>query len=350
MTIVVDDKIPYIMPALQALADEVVAKAGSEICPEDVRDADILAVRTRTRCDQTLLEGSRVKLVVTATIGFDHLDTDYLDRAGIRWSNCPGCNATSVGQYVRNSLLALQQDKGLDICNSTIGIVGVGHVGTAVWQALKPFIVQGKGQLLLCDPLREPFTLNVEDHSRWCDLHEIQEQADIITFHTPLTTDGAAPTFHMADTVFMTGLRRHPVIINAARGGVIDEHALLQAMDEGLVSHAVIDTWEQEPDINPELLRRAFIATPHIAGYSADGKANATRMTLATICRFIGKPMRFEVKAPALPHDLALSAVPVTRALQLYDPRSDSNRLKEAPEKFEWLRGHYPLRREQATD
>ena len=350
MKIVVDDKIPYILPALQTLADDVVAKAGSEINPKDVRDADILVVRTRTRCDETLLENSRVRLIVTATIGFDHLDTCYLDRAGIRWANCPGCNATSVGQYVRNSLLALHQDCGLDISNTTVGIVGVGHVGTAVWQALKPLITQGKGQLLLCDPLREPFTLNAEDCSRWCDLHEIQEQADIITFHTPLTTDGPAPTHHLADDAFMQGLQHQPVIINAARGGVIDEHALLRAMDQGIVSHAVIDTWEQEPHINSELLRRAFIATPHIAGYSADGKANATRMTLATICQFIGQPMRFEVKPPALPHDLVLSDDPATRTLQLYDPRTDSDRLKSSPEKFEWLRGHYPLRREQAAN
>ena len=347
MKIVVDDKIPFILPALHELADEVTAKAGSEIRPEDVRDADILVVRTRTRCNQALLDGSRVKLIVTATIGFDHLDTAYLDRSGIRWTNCPGCNATSVGQYVRNSLLALQHDTGLRFAGSTIGIVGVGHVGTAVWQALKPLVAQGGGQLLLCDPLREPFALNADDHSRWCALHEIQELADIITFHTPLTTDGPAPTFHMADEAFMNRLQHKPVVINAARGGVIDEHALLDAMDKGLVSHAVIDTWEQEPHISTELLRRAFIATPHIAGYSADGKANATRMTLAAICHFIGVPMRFKIEPPALPPDLVLSADPSVRDLHLYDPRTDSSRLKAAPEKFEWLRGHYPLRREQ---
>lgn len=346
MKIVVDDKIPFILPALHALTHEVTVKAGSEIRPEDVRDADILVVRTRTRCNQALLEGSRVKLIVTATIGYDHLDTAYLDRSGIRWANCPGCNATSVGQYVRNSLLALQQDTGIRFAGSTIGIVGVGHVGTAVWQALKPLVTQGGGRLLLCDPLREPFALSADDHSRWCTLQDILNLADIITFHTPLTTDGPAPTFHMADEAFMNRLQRKPVIINAARGGVIDERALLSAMGKGLVSHAVIDTWEQEPHINLELLNQAFIATPHIAGYSADGKANATRMTLDAICQFIGEPMRFKIEPPALPPDLVLSTDPTARSLQLYDPRTDSSRLKTAPEKFEWLRGHYPLRRE----
>ncbi|MBR0272924.1 MAG: 4-phosphoerythronate dehydrogenase [Bacteroidaceae bacterium] len=349
MKIVADDKIPYILPALHELADEVVVKGGSDIGPADVRDATILLVRTRTRCNRQLLEGSSVQLVVTATIGFDHLDTAYLEEAGIAWANCPGCNATSVAQYIHNSLLVLQQERGLNLSAATLAIIGVGHVGTAVWQTMQhgeiAFLMHEK---LLYDPLREHFPCMRNDGTVWCDWERVLTDADIITFHTPLTTTGPYPTYHMADDTFFRSLKRKPVIINAARGGVIDEAALLRAMDEGLVGDVIIDTWEQEPHINPELLRRAFIATPHIAGYSADGKANATRMTLDTVCRFLGRPMTFDIQPPALPATLSLSNDPTTRALQLYDPRADSDRLKAAPEQFEWLRGHYPLRREKA--
>lgn len=347
MKIIVDDKIPYILPALSELADEVVTLAGSDISAADVRDADILVIRTRTRCNRALLEGSSVKLIVTATIGFDHLNTAYLADAGIQWSNCPGCNATSVGQYVRNALFALQKDRAFDLSRATLGIVGVGHVGTAVWEAVSHF--HGRplvNRILLCDPLRVPFVLPSERHSQWTDLTTIQEQADIITFHTPLTTDGPAPTQHMADASFFSRLRRQPVIINAARGGVIDEAAMLQASSRGDIRDMIIDTWEGEPDIHPELLQRTFIATPHIAGYSADGKANATRMCLQTICRFLGRPMTFAISPAPLPSDLVLSTDPIERELQLYDPREDSCRLKASPERFEWFRGHYPLRRE----
>ena len=347
MKIVVDDKIPFIQPALHALADEVVVKAGSEIGPDDVRDATILLVRTRTRCDRRLLEGSSVRLVVTATIGYDHLDTAWLDSAGIEWHNCPGCNATSVAQYVRNSLFVLQRERALDLKAATLAIIGVGHVGTAVWQAMQQAAnACSTGGTLLYDPLCEHFSLVRNCNTAWSDWERITREADIITFHTPLTTTGPYPTFHMADDAFFRSLKRKPVIINAARGGVIDEAALLRAMDEGLVSDVIIDTWEGEPAVNPELLSRAFIATPHIAGYSADGKANATRMTLESVCRFQGKRMEFQIEAPALTPERPWSSDPVEHALQLYDPRTDSKKLKQEPQKFEYWRGHYPLRRE----
>ncbi len=343
MKIVVDDKIPYILPALHELADEVVAKAGSSITTADVVDADILVVRTRTRCNQALLANSRVRLIVTATIGFDHLDTAYLKAAGIEWHNCPGCNATSVAQYIRNSLWVLRQTCGLDLEKATIGIVGVGHVGTAVAEALTQ---AGLRRLLLNDPLCEARGEVAPCDSSWCTLEQIQAEADIVTFHTPLTRDGVAPTFHLADASFFQHLHKPIVLLNAARGGVVDEDALLQAMDEGKVSQAVIDTWEGEPNLRADLLQRAFIATPHIAGYSADGKANATRMTLATICQFLGRPMTFDIQPPALPAPSSLPLGSVEQDLQLYDPRHDSMALKEHPEQFEHLRGHYPLRRE----
>ena len=353
MKIVCDDKIPYIEPCLRALTDNVVMKPGKDITADDVKDAHILVVRTRTRCDASLLSGSSVLLVATATIGYDHLDTRWLEQHGIAWANCPGCNASSVGQYVNSNLLQLKRQRGVDLKACTLGIVGVGHVGTAVLRSVtegKPGAPLGLRRILLCDPPRQQAGDAPPEGYEWCSMERIREEADIITFHTPLTTDGPYPTHHMADATFFSRLLRKPVIINAARGGVIDERALLQAMDEGHVNDVVIDTWENEPHVDEELLRRAFIATPHIAGYSADGKANATRMTLRHVCRFFFRPMDFNVQPPALPADFHPSEDPEELALQLYDPLTDSERLKSSPEQFEWLRGHYPLRREQVAE
>ena len=343
MKIVCDDKIPFIRPAVEQLADEAVFKAGRDITAADVRDADILLVRTRTRCDSQLLQGSRVQLVVTATIGYDHLDTRWMEEHAIQWSNCPGCNATSVGQYVRNSLLALQQQRPFRLADATVGVVGVGHVGTAVVAALE---AAGVKQLLLNDPPRQAAGETAPGGRHWCSLQQLQAEADVITFHTPLTQQGPFPTEHLADDAFFAALQHQPVIINAARGGVVDEEALLAAMQQGLVRDVIIDTWEHEPDVSRTLLERAFIATPHIAGYSADGKANATRMTLARVCHFLGRPMDFTILPPSLPEDFTPVTDPVQQALQLYDPRADSSRLKAEPTAFERLRGDYPLRRE----
>ena len=346
MKIVVDDKIPYIQPALHQLAEEVVAKAGSAITSDDVRDADILIVRTRTRCDRALLSGSRVRLVVTATIGYDHLDTDYLRTAGIAWTNCPGCNATSVAQYVMNSLLVLQQQQDLDLSRATLGIIGVGHVGTAILEAARRW---GINNILLNDPPREAAGDAAPEGFSWSSLEHIQAEADILTLHTPLTTVTPYPTHHLVDDKFFNAFRRKPVLINAARGGIVNENALLAAMDAGRIRTAIIDTWEGEPDVNRRLLERTFIATPHIAGYSADGKANATRMALTAVCRFLGREMTFDIQPPTLERQFDSTDDDITRALKLYNPTEDSQRLKEHPEQFESLRGHYPLRREQWT-
>ena len=350
MKIVADDKIPYIEPCLRALTDDVVMKPGQDITADDVRNAHILVVRTRTRCDASLLSGSSVFLVATATIGYDHLDTRWLEEHGIAWANCPGCNASSVGQYVNSSLLQLQRQRGVDLKGCTLGIVGVGHVGTAVLRSVTegiPGAPLGLRKILLCDPPRQQAGDTPPEGYEWCSLERIREEADIITLHTPLTREGDNATWHLLDDAFFEGLHGR-ILINAARGGIVDEQALLRAMSGGAVSEAVIDTWENEPHINEELLRRAFIATPHIAGYSADGKANATRMTLRHICRFFFRPMDFDIQPPSLPADFHPSEVAEERALQLYDPCRDSERLKASPETFEWQRGHYPLRREMA--
>ncbi len=174
-------------------------------------------------------------------------------------------------------------------------------------------------------------------------MEEVYERADVITYHVPLVRDGHWPTCHMAD---FQRMKRRPVLINAARGEVVDNMALLAALDSGQVRAAVVDTWEGEPAISLPLLRRVFIGTPHIAGYSADGKATATRMALEAVARHFGFDIRFDIQPPALPADIVPAADPFVRMLQLYDPLTDTARLKAEPGRFEYLRGHYPLRRE----
>ena len=348
MKIVVDDKIPYIQEKLAMLADEVVALPGAAITADDVRDADALIVRTRTRCDEKLLKGSRVKLVATATIGFDHIDVDYMQRAGITWINCPGCNSGSVAQYVECALLLLEQEKGLRLQDMTIGIVGYGHVGSKV----KAVAEQLGMRVLVCDPPLEQQTANphhpspITQHPSPCtSLDVIQREADIITFHVPLTHEGAYATFHMADDTFLHRLARVPYIVNTSRGEVVDNDALLAALEEGRVRDAILDVWEGEPQLNQRLLQRVFIGTPHIAGYSADGKVNADNMVIDALCRQFNLPHPGKI----VPPHPRTSAPPKTppHPLSFYNPLKDSEMLKKEPSKFEFLRNNYPIRREQ---
>ncbi len=332
MKIIVDNKIPYIRPALACLGAEVVYIKGSGISAADVRDADALIVRTRTRCDARLLEGSRVRFIATATIGFDHLDTAYLAKAGIAWANCPGCNASSVGQYMRSLLLLMAKDRMLDPQKATMGIVGCGHVGTAVRSVAREMGIR----VLVCDPPK--------GHPDYVSMERIAAEADIITFHVPLTYDPPYATYHLADARFLDSLAKRPFLVNTSRGEVVDNAALLNAMHTGKVSQAAIDTWENEPDIDRELLDAVYIGTPHIAGYSADGKVKADNMCIDALCRFFNLPGPGLITPPPLPEDFVFTGDP----LQLYNPKDDSLRLKNAPEKFEYLRGNYPLRRETA--
>ena len=331
MKIVVDDKIPYIRETICQLADETVFLSGAAITADDVRDADVLVVRTRTRCNRQLLEGSKVQLVVTATIGYDHIDTQWLQEAGIRWTNCPGCNSGSVAQYVECALLLLEQQKGLSLHESTIGIVGCGHVGSKV----KAVAERLGMQVLVCDPLL--------DNPSYVSLDEIERRCDVITFHVPLTREGQYATWHMADEDFFHRLPRVPYIINTSRGEVVDNQALLQALQDGRVRDAIIDVWEHEPHPDAALLDKVFIGTPHIAGYSADGKTNADNMVIDAICQHFGLPHPGIIAPPALPSDFKYTGSP----LDLYNPMIDSQKLKANASQFEQLRNNYPLRREK---
>lgn len=330
MKIVVDDKIPYIQEKLRLLADEVIALPGAEISPSHVRDADALIVRTRTLCNEHLLKGSQVQFIATATIGFDHIDTDYLQQAGIQWTNCPGCNSGSVAQYVECSLLLLQQLKGVDLQSNTIGIVGCGHVGSKVKAVAERLGLR----ILVCDP-----PLACAD---FVSMEVIEREADIITFHVPLTKSGPYATWHMADVAFFHRLARKPFIINTSRGEVVDGDALLSALSDGKVRDAVLDVWEHEPQLDLRLLQRVFIGTPHIAGYSADGKVNADNMVIDALCRHFHLQHPELITPPSLPDDHPNTGNP----LDLYNPMRDSEQLKTSPQHFEHLRNHYPLRRE----
>ena len=340
MKIVVDDKIPYISEKLALLADAVVYLRGAEICADDVRDADALIVRTRTHCNQQLLEGSKVRFVATATIGFDHIDTDYMTQAGIYWTNCPGCNAASVAQYLECSLLLLQQEKGLDIQHATIGIVGCGHVGSKV----KAVAERLGMRVLVCDPpLKEKEALTHHPSSiTFVSMDVIEREADVITFHVPLSHEGQYATWHLGNADFFHRLTRVPYIINTSRGGVVDNTALLQALNEGRVRDAILDVWEGEPNVNLNLLDKVFIGTPHIAGYSADGKVNADNMVIDALCQHFGLPHPGRILPPSLPADFKYTG----STLDLYNPLIDSEKLKSDPSKFEFLRNNYPLRRD----
>ena len=323
MKIVIDNKIPYIKGVVERIADEVIFLPGNAFTKEAVKDADALIVRTRTMCNRELLEGSRVKFIATATIGYDHIDTEYCREAGITWTNCPGCNAGSVEQYVHSALLQLKHKKGLDLEKSTLGIVGVGHVGSRVKRMAESLGMR----VLLNDPPRAD-----KGEQGFVNLETIARECDVITFHTPLNREGKYPTYHLANEDFLFSLERTPYLINSSRGEVVDTASLLAALSAGKVKDVVIDTWEHEPNISRELMSVAFLATPHIAGYSADGKANATRMSLEALCQFFGVEAEFTILPPEGPSD--------------YDPTRDSEWLKASPEKFEWFRGNYPLRRE----
>lgn len=334
MKIVVDDKIPYIREAIGKVCQEVVYIKGTEISADDLKDADALIVRTRTRCDERLLGGSSVRFVATATIGIDHMDTEWMDRRGIRWVNCPGCNAGSVAQYVEAAMAHLKSDNPtMKWENTTIGIVGCGHVGSRVKEVFERL---GTRVLVNDPPIGK---------SHYVDLDTIAEEADIISFHVPLERRGPYATYHMANKRFFDKLKRPKGtwIINTSRGGVVDEKALIDAMDEGKVRGAIIDTWENEPQINKQLLSKAYIATPHIAGYSADGKVAADNMVMRELCRFFSLRYPGDIEAPELPGGMPKG----DDILDWYNPMADTKRLIVNPELFEELRGNYPIRREK---
>lgn len=320
MLLVIDKYIPFICDTIrQASAEDwqqvqVLPLDAEEITPSVVRDADALFVRTRTQINAALLVQSSVRLVATATIGYDHIDQDFCRRAGIRWVSCPGCNAQAVCDYIEEALLTLQTP----LKAKKIGIVGVGHVGSLVAEMAERHGMQ----VLLNDPPRH---IGVS-------LDEIAQTCDIITFHTPLTRSGDYPSYHLCNEAFLRRCRPDTLIINAARGGVVDEAALLAAGQP-----CVIDTWENEPRLNRELLQFASLASFHIAGYSVQGKYNASQTCLNAFWQQFGlSPLQIDKKVVPLQQKYGDSASGWLSRV--------SDALKANPDQFEQLRKQYRLR------
>ena len=344
MKIVADNTVPYLKGIAEPIAD-VTYLTSKEFTPEQIHNADALIVRSIDKCTRELLEDSQVKLITSATIGFDHIDTQYCEEAGITWKNSPGCNAVSVAQYILAGLIILSLVRKEKLQGKTIGIIGVGHVGKEVQKLCTAFGLN----VLLNDPPRA----EIEGQKEFVSLDTIAEQADIITFHTPLTKTGRYATFHLAGKYFFSKLKKNPWIINASRGAVHDTEALLQAYQTGKISEMIIDCWENEPTINLELLSHTTIATPHIAGFSADGKANGTRMCLEHIESFFH--LRFDkiknVVPPALENPIIdLDKFTENRieqaVLKSFNPLYVDKMLRENPTKFEWYRNNYQHPRE----
>lgn len=345
MLVVADSAIPYLKGILEPYA-EVRYKPGAEISASDVKNADALLVRTRTRVDAKLLEGSRVCFVATATIGTDHLDLDYLDSREIFWTNAPGCNAASVAQYFASAVLNLSKKFAEPLREKTLGIIGVGHVGGEVLRISKALGMK----VLLCDPPRR----ERERSDDFVPQDELLDKADIVTLHVPLERSGKFATCHLADAEFFGKLRPGAWFLNASRGEVADGNALKLALQNGKLRAAVLDVWENEPRIDGELLNLVDFGTPHIAGYSRDGKANATSQIVRALARHfkISALENFRVELSAdLPvidgrnfsdaETLAREAV-----LATYDISADSERLKSDIRGFEAFRNAYPVRRE----
>lgn len=342
--LVADNTIPFLKGIPEDFA-EVTYLHASDFTPESIKQADALIVRSINKCTRNLLAGSNVKLITTATIGFDHIDIRYCEEAGIKWNNAPGCNAVSVSQYVLSSLLTLAARKGEALKGKTIGIIGVGHVGREVEK-----LSRAMGLRIL---LNDPPQAEKEGGDAFVSLDRIAKEADIITVHTPLEKEGKYPTYHLIDKPFLSQLQKKPWFINAARGGIHQTEALIQAKQNGLISEMILDCWENEPHIDLHLLDMASIATPHIAGFSADGKANATRACLKNIGDFFHiDRVRTEDVLPPPPTDPIInlsgcqSDVISQAVFTSFSPLHIDQCLRNEPQRFESFRAGYDHPRE----
>jgi len=336
MVIVADKNIPFLNGVLEPYA-EVVYAPGDAIASPLVRDADALLVRTRTLCNAALLAGSRVKFIGTATIGTDHIALDYCQRQGITVASAAGCNAAAVRQYVARTLVAIEEKTGKDVRRCTMGIVGVGNVGKRVER-----LAQALGMRTL---LNDPPRAAREGAAGFVPLGKLLEQSDIVTLHVPLddTTRG------MANAVFFDRMKADAAFINTSRGEVVDEDALLNARSK--LSFIALDVWRNEPNINLDLLRVADIATPHIAGYSLQGKCNATTMAVQALAQFFGIDAltNFTVKPDKTATVIDFSDAKhnvYSRISENYAIFEDDKLLRNEPQSFEKIRNNYTYRNE----
>lgn len=353
MLIVADENIP-LLEEFFADFGEIRRFPGRQISRADVLDADILLVRSVTKVDRDLLEGSAVRFVGTCTIGTDHLALEYFQRAGIQWSSAPGCNARGVVDYVLGSLLTLAEIEGADLTQRTYGVVGVGEVGGRLVQVLRSLGFN----VLLCDPPRQ-----ADEGGDYVSLEQIIEQCDVISLHTPLDKAGSDPTWHLLDRERLNQLKPGTWLINASRGAVVDNAALREVLTRREDLQAVLDVWEGEPQVDVELADLCVLATPHIAGYSLDGKQRGTAQIYQALCDYLGHLPQVKLAdllpAPWLAKvELSADSDPAWAMAMLcrgvYDPRRDdadfrrslTGSVEEQKLAFDGLRKNYPIRRE----
>jgi len=347
MRIVADDKIPFLKGALEPYA-EVVYIPGKQIKMEMLKDSDALLIRTRTICNENLLEGTSIRFIGTATIGFDHIDTHYCSKNKIIWTNAPGCNSSSVQQYIAAALFRISSEHHFSLKDKTLGIIGVGNVGSKV----EKFARSVGMNVLLNDPPRA----RIEGKKNFHSLNTVLSGSDILTVHVPLNIVGEDQTWHLFNEESFKKIKRGAWFLNSSRGEVTDTYSLKNALYSGMLSGAVIDVWENEPNIDPELLQQAFIATPHIAGYSTDGKANGTSMVVNSLTKYFNLPSEnwypSDVPPPASPYisidcnNKSDEEIIREAVIHTYNIDKDNSRLRLSPQDFERLRGDYPVRRE----
>jgi erythronate-4-phosphate dehydrogenase len=353
MLIVADENIPLIEEFFASFG-EIRRLPGRQITRADVHDADVLLVRSVTRVDRELLEGSAVKFVGTCTIGTDHLALDDFEHAGIQWASAPGCNARGVVDYVLGSLLTLADIEGADLAQRTYGVIGAGEVGGRLVRVLRDL----GWKVQVCDPLRQ-----AAEGADYVSLEQIIEQCDVISLHTPLSKSGDFATWHLLDETRLNRLKPGTWLINASRGPVVDNAALRNVLNAREDLQAVLDVWEGEPQVDVELADLCVLATPHIAGYSLDGKQRGTAQIYQALCAFLGQTPQVQL-ADLLPapwlakvelsanSDQAWALAMVCRGV--YDPRRDdadfrrtlTGPVDQQKQAFDGLRKHDPVRRE----
>ncbi|MEH0835266.1 4-phosphoerythronate dehydrogenase PdxB [Pectobacterium cacticida] len=351
MKILVDENMPY-AHALFSRLGEVVSVPGRPLPRELLTGAEALMVRSVTKVNADLLSGSTIKFVGSATAGTDHVDDAWLRANNIAFSAAPGCNAIAVVEYVFSSLLMLAERDGFHLRDKTVGIVGVGNVGRRLNTRLKAWGVK----TLLCDPPRA----DRGDEEDFLPLETLVRDADILTLHTPLYLDGPYRTHHLVDAAVLEALTDGRILINACRGPVVDNNALLAALQQGKKLSVILDVWEPEPELSTELLSRVDIGTAHIAGYTLEGKARGTTQVFEAWSEFVGMPQRVALASLLPKPDYAevMLTAPVDEALLkrlvhlVYDVRRDDAQLRRVAHlagEFDRLRKHYQERREWSS-
>ncbi len=354
MHFLIDENIPYAEEFFSDLG-QITRFPGRELTAEQLADVDVLLVRSITKVNEDLLsKADKLKFVGTATIGEDHIDKKLLAEKGISFSSAPGCNAVSVAEFVISALYVLTEKYGFQLSDKTVGIVGVGNIGKALKAKLEALDIN----LLLCDPPRQ----DAESNDEFVDLDYLLANSDVVTFHTPKTKTGKHPSFHLLNQDNLTLLKEDVVLVNASRGEVIDNQALLNEVQRREQQNEqaiklVLDVWENEPNPLPELIEYCDLATAHIAGYSLEGKSRGTEMLYQRVCELFSLPKDKNLSTLLPQHNiqhLMLNSLPSDeseiKALThlIYDIRRDDalfrGLLKEKG--FDWLRKNYPVRRE----